>query len=673
MRKEDGKMFYAKLAFTNIRKNGKFYYPYLLTCIFTIAMYYIMCFVAFHPGLDEMRGADMLKQVMGFGRWVVAIVSFIFLIYANSFLMKRRKREFGMYNILGLEKRHIGKIMFFESVYVVIGTLTAGIVSGIIFGRLILMIISRLIKFDNKIGFSISNEGIITSIVLFAVIFSIILIGNLNSVRKTNPIELLHTSAAGEREPKAKILLTLVGIITLLAGYGIAIKVESAVTAVSMFFVAVILVVIGTYCIFVSGSISFLKMLKRNKNYYYKINHFTSVSGMIYRMKKNAAGLASICILSTMVLVVISTTVSLYIGGEDSLRRSYPYDISVIKEYKQETLDTREEENERISNRFLTDISNSGMKTNEIQAYEDYYAYTQKSGDRFEVLGTNLNSISKLSDCFIFEMLHAKDFEKLTGKRYELAENEVLVYSKYFKKGDKIKLDDMEFDVVESLKDYPVKDELSEEIAKVCYMVLPDENVMESIYMEVLRKHEDKAAGSINYNFNVNLDGSDEEKLEFYIDNIQDNEEYSTNFQTKCRQKGRDNFYMMNGSLLCLGIFLGLLFIIITVLIIYYKQITEGYEDRQRFEIMQKVGMSEAEVRKSIKSQILTVFIFPIIVAVCHIAGAFNMIKKILVLLQLFNVQLLVICTVCTILVFVVIYMIVYLLTSKVYYAIIKS
>lgn len=664
-------MFYAKLAFTNIRKNGKFYYPYLLTCIFTIAMYYIMLFISYNPGLEKMRGAVMLKEVMGFGSYVVAMISFIFLVYANSFLMKRRKKEFGLYNILGLEKRHIGKIMFFENVYVVIGTLAAGIVSGIIFSRLILMVMSRLLRFDVRIGFNISTRGIIRSIVLFVVIFAIILIGNLNSVRKTNPIELLHTAAAGEREPKTKVLMTLIGIGTLLAGYGIALKVESALTALTLFFFAVILVVIGTYCLFISGSITFLKLLKRNKKYYYKINHFTSVSGMIYRMKKNAAGLASICILSTMVLVVISTTVSLYVGGEDSLKTSYPYDLSISKVSNQESLNTRQAENEQVLNKFLGDISENEMEISKLQVYEDYYVLTRKKEAGYEYLSTNFSTVSSLSDCVLFEMIYAQDYEKMTGIKCDLAENEVLVYGKDFKKGEMIRLGNMEFRVADTIKGFPVRDEQSEGLVTVCYMVLPDKGVMDNIYLEVIEKCGDKG-GAICYNINANLKGTDEEKLEFYDNNIKDNAEYE-NLSVDCQQKSRESFYMMNGSLLCLGAFLGLLFIIITILIIYYKQITEGYEDRQRFEIMQKVGMSEAEVRQSIKSQILTVFILPIIVAACHVLGAFNMIKKILLLLNLYNVKLFIICTICTFLVFVLIYMTVYLLTAKIYYRIIKS
>lgn len=664
-------MFYAKLAFTNIRKNGKFYYPYLLTCIFTIAMYYIMLFIAYNPGLEKMRGAVMLKEVMGFGSYVVAMISFIFLVYANSFLMKRRKKEFGLYNILGLEKRHIGKIMFFENVYVVIGTLAAGIVSGIIFSRLILMVMSRLMRFDVRIGFNISTKGIIRSVVLFVVIFAIILIGNLNSVRKTNPIELLHTAAAGEREPKTKILLTLIGIGTLLAGYGIALRVESALTALTMFFIAVILVVIGTYCLFISGSITFLKMLKRNKKYYYKINHFTSVSGMIYRMKKNAAGLASICVLSTMVLVVISTTVSLYIGGEDSLKTTYPYDLTVSKACNQESLNTRQAENEQILDKLLGDISKNEMEISKLRVYEDYYVLTRKKEAGYEYLSTNFSTVSSLSDCVLFEMINAQDYEEMTGIKCDLAENEVLAYGKGFKKGEMIRLGSMEFRVADTVKEFPVRDEQSEGMVTVCYMVLPDKGAMDNIYLEVMEKCGDNG-GAIHYNINVNLNGTDEEKLDFYDNNIKDNAEYE-NLSVDCQQKARDSFYMMNGSLLCLGAFLGLLFIIITILIIYYKQITEGYEDRQRFEIMQKVGMSEAEVRQSIKSQILTVFILPIIVAACHVLGAFNMIKKILMLLNLYNVKLFIICTICTLLVFVLIYMAVYLLTAKIYYRIVKS
>lgn len=667
-------MFYAKLAFTNIRKNGKFYYPYLITCIFTVAMYYIMCFIAFNSGLNKMSGADNLKKMMGFGSYIVAIFSFIFLIYANGFLVKRRKREFGLYNILGLEKRHIGKIMFFESFYVMLGSLIAGILAGIMFSKLILMIMGRILKFDIKIGFNISETGIIKSIILFAVIFSIILLANLNSVRKTNPIELLNTSAAGEREPKTKWLITLVGVITLFFGYGIAITIKSPLAALMMFFVAVVLVVIGTYCLFISGSITFLKILRKNKNYYYKTNHFTSISGMIYRMKKNAAGLASICILSTMVLVVVSTTVSLYAGEEETLNYRYPYDISIKKMYSKPDMDTRHAENEKFLKKFLKDISDNNQKVKEILAYEEWSTYAEGKNNTFEYMHS---SSSSLADYYWFDMIHAGDYEMMTGKKYDLSENEVVVCSKYFKTGDKIKLGNMEFDVVDTVKKFPLEDELGEavlgDIMKTCYMVLADETVMDSVYLDALSGNEDEIASDIDFVINVNLEGTDEEKLDFYVNHIKNNEGYKSNMSTECRQSNRNHFYMTFGSFLFLGIFLGFLFLIITVLIIYYKQITEGYEDRQRFEIMKKVGMSDAEVRKSIKSQILTVFMLPVIVATCHVAGAFNMIIKLLAILNLINIHLFIICMVCTILAFIIIYAAVYLLTSRIYYGIIKS
>lgn len=661
-------MFYAKLALMNIRKNGKFYYPYIITCIFTIAMYYIMCFIAFNHGIEKMSGADNLRLMMSFGSWIVAIFSFVFLIYTNSFLMKRRKREFGLYNILGLEKRHIGVVMFFESFYVMIGSLFTGIITGILFSRLVLMIMSRIFKFDIKIAFNISEEGIIKSVLLFAVIFGVILIGNLISVRKTNPIELLHTSSAGEREPKTKLLLTLVGITTLIAGYGIALSVKDPLAALRICFVAIILVVVGTYCLFISGSITLLKLLKKNKRYYYKTSHFTSVSGMIYRMKKNAAGLASICILSTMVLVVISTTVSLYIGEEDALVYRYPYDISLQMKYTSETMDTRYEENQKIYDKFLSNIENNNQKIKDIMVYEKYAPYAIKKDDVFET-ADNLGSVSISDDIYFFEMIPAKDYQALTGKKCDLNKNEVIVCSKYFKTGDKMKFGNTELEVKDTVSEFPLEKDGENAILnglKVCYIVLADGTAMNQIV------HAMPTDTKISYCINANLEGTEEDKLDFFINHIEKDESYQDVY-LECRQKNRDNFYMTYGSFLFLGVFLGLLFLTITVLIIYYKQITEGYEDKQRFEIMKKVGMSEAEVKKSIKSQILTVFMFPIIVAACHVAGSFNMITKLLAIFNLVNVHLFIICTICTILVFILVYAAVYLLTSKIYYGIIKS
>ena len=342
------RIFYPKLAVMNMKKNRKFYIPYMITCIVTVAMYFIMCCISDNSSVEKMPGSDSLIMILGLGSNIVAVFSVIFLFYTNSFLMKRRKKELGLYNILGMEKKHIAKVLFWETLYLTVVALLAGIGTGVLFYKAILLVLCKILRFKVVFGFELSILALGNTILLFGIIFLLILSSNLFQIWRTRPIELLHGGNIGEKEPKAKWGIALLGVVCIGAGYYIAITTESPLAAVTMFFVAVLLVMIGTYCLFTSGSIWILKLLKKNKKYYYQTKHFTSISGLMYRMKQNAVGLANICILSTMVLVMLSATVSLYIGSKEELDVRYPYDVYVG--VSSETLNVEQDETwEKIS------------------------------------------------------------------------------------------------------------------------------------------------------------------------------------------------------------------------------------------------------------------------------------------------------------------------------------
>lgn len=653
------------MAFVNIKKNGKFYVPYLITCIFTISMYYIMCFVAKNKGLKKIHGADQLAIMMQLGSYIVAIFSIIFLFYTNSFLMKRRKKEFGLYHILGMEKKHITKIIFLETVYSFILTYVIGILTGTVFSKLILMLLCKMLNFDVRIRFALNAYGVVSSLFLFGFIFFLTLIANLITIKRSNPIELLHGTAQGEKEPRTKFILTIIGFITIGIGYYIALKTKQPLEALKKFFIAVILVIIGTYCLFTAASIAILKMLRKNKKYYYQAKHFNSVSSMIYRMKKNAVGLANICILSTMVLVIVSTTVSLYIGAETSLKHNFPTDIELIKHNQSEELQDSQNQNLAIYEKLEKAISDKNIevrKLTQLRSLELFVENNKGSKNSYKVSKNAYGTDSRR----VFEILTLENYNNLTteNKVDHLADNEVLIYNECGKINDSFKLMDSEYKVKKHVKEFYTPSGYDQMYSDVQWIVVANDDVLNKIAEQ---QSELSSSKTINYSIRLDMNGSDQEKIDFYK-YIKDYTDYG-----QCRQEIRDSFYALYGGLLFIGIFLGILFLTITVLIIYYKQITEGYEDKQRFEIMQKVGMSKVEVKKSIQSQILTVFMLPILAASVHVCASFTMIKKLLAVMGLTDVGLFKTCTIITIVVFTAIYALVYWLTSKVYYKIVES
>lgn len=664
-------MMYPRLAFDNIRKNARTYIPYILTCSFATAMFYIMKSLSLNEGIENVQGGDTIVPMLSLGTYIIAIFVCIFLFYTNSFLMKNRKKEFGLFNILGMEKRHISKVIGYESLYVAIISLVTGIFAGIILDKLMYMLILKIMSAEIPLGFYISKNAIISTVILFGILFLLIFLNSLRMIHLSKPIELLKGGNTGEKEPKAKWFLALMGIISLGAGYYIALTVKNPINALLLFFVAVVLVILGTYLIFTAGSIALLKILKANKKYYYKTNHFISVSGMIYRMKQNAVGLANICILSTMVLVTLSPTVSMIVGVEDIIMQRYPYQL----EFNAYSADEEKYQG-------IVDIIDETAKEENIEITEQVvYSSLQFSalytgGDEF-FFSDDTSDMSMLDNVYNLNFITAKDYSAYIGKEITLNDDEVIFYSDRVKyNNDSFKLFGKIYTITEHTDNYISDGLMSADICPTFGIVVKDISILEELQKEQAKIYND-AYSSIVSHCKIDTDGNAEEQIRLYnkiwdktTPYVQDND---ISYYVECREYSRDSAYGLYGGLFFLGMFLSVLFTIAAVLIIYYKQISEGYNDKKQFEIMQKVGMSEHEVKKSIHSQVLTVFFLPLITAGIHTAFSFPIVKKILAMLQLTNVKLFVISNICVFLVFAIIYAAIYLTTAKVYYKIVKK
>ena len=645
------KLFYPRLAVINIKKNSKTYFPFILTCICTIMMFYIMHSISINKGLDGMSGAESLKLLLSLGTIVIGIFSAIFLFYTNSFLIKRRKKEIGLYNVLGLEKKHIAKILCFECIFISVISLTIGLIGGIILNKLMFLLLIKMLNFKVSFGFSISVPSIIKTLIVFCSIFFATLLSNLFQIKILKPIELLKGSEQGEKEPKTKWIMTIIGLAALCGGYGIALNVKSPLAALNLFFGAVILVMIGTYALFTAGSIAVLKFLRKQKNFYYKTDHFISVSGMMYRMKQNAVGLANICILSTAVLVMLSTTISLYAGMEDSLKLRYPRDIVVTAR-----------ENNKNQIQKLAETLNSELKSGKIDMKDKLYYFDNS----LEVVKKDGKFLSVKKDpgktnISMIEAIPISDYNRLEEKNITLHDNEVILFSKVKNyTDDTINIDNKNFKIKQRLHK-PV-DGLNNSMIDLVDTYIIFVNNIDYVGKNSFKEY--TTAFNINGTNKEILSISDKLNKKFAENKIKANAESAIS--------GREQFLSLYGGLFFLGIFLGALFLMATVLIIYYKQISEGYEDKERFEIMQKVGMDKSEIKKTIRSQVLMVFFLPLVFTVIHIAFAFPMITKMLAVLGLKNVNLFILSTAGTIIVFAAIYTIVFSLTARVYYKIVE-
>ncbi|MCB2342621.1 ABC transporter permease [Clostridium estertheticum] len=654
--------FYFKFAKTNLKKNSKTYLPYILACISAIIMFYTMDCIVLNEGLDKIRRAETLKMILKFAVKVIAIFSIVFLFYTNSFLIKRRKKEIGLYNVLGMEKKHIAKVLSIETLIVAAISLVLGIFGGIIVGKLMFLILINLTKLDITISssFSISVPAIIQTIELFSIIFAAILIGNLLQVKLTNPIELLKGGQKGEKEPKTSWILAISGVIELAVGYGLAINLESPLKAFTTFFIAVILVIVGTYSTFTAGSIAFLKMLKKNKKFFYKTKNFVSVSGMIYRMKQNAVGLANICILSTAVLLTISTTVALYAGQESSLKITYPLDVAIS------IRNATAKEKDKVANMIKEEAVKSDVTLKSQVEFDDKELMTVQDKNSFKILKADVPDVSDIRSIHLYTL---EAYNKMEGKAVALKDNEVLIFSvgKEFNY-DSIVISGKKFKVKGKLNKIKIANKNKNNLIDEYRIIVKDMNIIKDT-------HEEKNANELinaTHRIAFDIDGNKEDTIKF-CDSLKSHINDMKNSSFQSIYTAREEFYIDNGGFIFIGCFLGLLFTMGIVLIIYYKQISEGYDDSERFKIMQKVGMSKKQVKNTINKQILMVFFLPLAVAAIHIAVAFNVVSKLLSLFGPFSTSTLILAISGTVVIFAVLYAVVYGLTAKTYYKIVQQ
>ena len=669
------KGIFSRLAKQNIRNNKSTYIPYMITCIFCIAMIYMMEFLRDCPTLDQaVRQADEVRMIVFTGEIVVEIFCIIFLIYSNSFLMKRRQKEIGLYNILGLERNHIGIVMFLETIITSIGSFAGGIAAGIIGSKLALLLLLKLLHIPSVLGFYISVKGIFTCLFMFGIVFLMILFLNLAKIHLSRPVELLRGNNTGEKEPAAKWLMALIGFICLGAGYYLAVTTESPIKAITIFLLAVILVMAGTYLLFTAGSIVILKFLRRRKSFYYRTGNFISISGMLYRMKQNAIGLASICILSTGVLLMISMTVSIYFGMNDIMLNRYPYDVDMS------VTSISEEECQTAIEAFEKAIADNKVPVE--KSVEEIYLdiVCSKNGD--QILIKSANTIRNSDSVLVLSLLNQAEYERLTGISANLNDGEIFAWYPSTVQKDSVTVDEKEFTVKKWMDKNPLtcgEDAVSDNAV----LVVTDEDFkkFDEMRTEMYKGVSSAPAGEdLTLHLGLDITGSETDKIDFgtpvmeVVKDLKKNGGLSENswITSGIRQQEYESYYADNGSLLFIGIFLGSLFLMGTAMIIYYKQISEGYEDQKRFEIMQKVGLSRREVRSSVRRQILMVFFLPLLMAMLHITMAFPMIRRLLLLFGMTNTKLFIGCTAGTVLIFAVVYGVIYLVTARSYYHIVE-
>lgn len=672
--------FYPKLAFDGIRKNKRMYLPYILTCVGMVMMYYIIAFLAHNDTLELMPGGRTMSELIGFGTGIIAAFSCIFLFYTNSFLIRRRKKEFGLYNILGMGKRNIALILFWETLIISAISLTAGLGGGIALSKLAELGFVNILKGEVNYDLSVSPTAVVMTLKVFGVIFLLLFLNALRQVRFSTAISLMHSESTGEKPPKANWFFGILGVAVLGTAYYVAVTIKNPLQAFAVFFAAVIMVIIGTYLIMISGSVLLCRILQKKKNYYYNKKHFVSVSSMAYRMKRNGAGLASICILATMVLVMVSSTTALYFGSEDSLNQRYPRDINMEFRYVN-AADMTEENISGLRDEILGVADGRGIKPENVYDYRSASISGAIIGDVVEtdVSAMETLNINTYSELFWFDIIPLEDYNALMGKNETLAEDEAMIH---VNRGE-YSHNTITFNRGESFK---VKKQLDEMIGNgtAAMSIVPTMTIVVANFDSVIKDmaklvdfNSDQMLQLVwNYKFDTNADRQVQLGLfEKLTDSISaEAKDYGCQHSYyESREAERADYYALYGGLFYLGIILSIVFIFAAVLIIYYKQISEGYEDQSRFDIMQKVGMTKKEIRKSINSQLLTVFFLPLVGAGCHLAFAFPIIKKMLLLFNLSNVTLFVATTAVSFLAFAMFYAVVYRVTSNAYYNIVSG
>lgn len=686
------KGFYLKMAWGNIRKNRNIYLPYLLAASVMTALFYIQGSLCDMVDISGMKGKRMMSSLLGISTPITGIFSLVILFYVNSFVMKQRKKEFGLYNVLGMEKRHLVRLMSVEILLVAVFSLVFGISGGALFSQLFFLIFYKMIRMEADLTMVIPRGAVTETLTLFGILFCLVLLYDIVAVIRTRPVELLKSESQGEREPKVHGLAALIGVAALTGGYVIAQKVESPMEAMLWFFAAALLVIIGTYGLFMAGSIALLKWMKKRECFYYRPSSFISVSGMLYRMKQNAAGLAGICILSTMVMVTIGASLCIFSGVGEGVRQEYPREYFLQMHYSEDLKpETYQDTTSDVKKLVEAQMEENGSRVENMLSYTRCNMVYRKGKDGYEAEMGDLADTNDYENLVYVQYLLREDYEANTGKKIEIPDDvaafyeseeglipgETLLFGDYSIKGKRL--------------EEPVETAVASRysgIKKRVQVLLPGIEEMEKL-TESLGKNfetyygleEGEGPGAmyfLGWNWYFDISGKQEPAEEF-LEKFRSSWEtekasewaYISTFQNRTEEE--EYLFQEYGTILFIGFFLGLIFLLATVLIIYYKQVTEGYDDRKRFVIMQDIGLSQAEVKKTIRTQVLLVFFLPLGAAGLHMAMAFKVLVKMMALFSAYNIKLFSLCIGLTVAVFALVYFLVYTVTARIYYKIVSN
>ena len=686
------KGFYLKMAWGNIRKNRNIYLPYLLAASVMTALFYIQGSLCDMVDISGMKGKRMMSSLLGISTPITGIFSLVILFYVNSFVMKQRKKEFGLYNVLGMEKRHLVRLMSVEILLVAVFSLVFGISGGALFSQLFFLIFYKMIRMEADLTMVIPRGAVIETLTLFGILFCLVLLYDIVAVIRTRPVELLKSESQGEREPKVHGLAALIGVAALTGGYVIAQKVESPMEAMLWFFAAALLVIVGTYGLFMAGSIALLKWMKKRECFYYRPSSFISVSGMLYRMKQNAAGLAGICILSTMVMVTIGASLCIFSGVSEGVREEYPREYFLQMHYSEDLKpETYQDTTSDVKKLVEAQMEENGSRVENMLSYTRCNMVYRKGKDGYEAEMGDLADTNDYENLVYVQYLLREDYEANTGKKIEIPDDvaafyeseeglipgETLLFGDYSIKGKRL--------------EEPVETAVASRysgIKKRVQVLLPGIEEMEKL-TESLGKNfetyygleEGEGPGAmyfLGWNWYFDISGKQEPAEEF-LEKLRSSWEtekasewaYISTFQNRTEEE--EYLFQEYGTILFIGFFLGMIFLLATVLIIYYKQVTEGYDDRKRFVIMQDIGLSQAEVKKTIRTQVLLVFFLPLGAAGLHMAMAFKVLVKMMALFSAYNIKLFSLCIGLTVAVFALVYFLVYTVTARIYYKIVSN
>lgn len=656
-----------KLAISNLIKNRKLYYPFALAVLLAVTISYLFYSLTFNPKMVEMRGGSSIQFTLQLGLIVVTLASAIIVLYDNSFVMKNRSKELGVYGMLGLEKRHLVGMTFKELLIFGLVTVTAGIGLGALFDNLIFALLLKLSNMKVELAATFQWSVVLSILLVFGLIFLVIVFLNAIRIIRMDALQLSREKAKGEKKGRFLVLQTLVGLITLGGGYYLALSVTDVFKAIATFFIAVMLVIVGTYLLFNAGITVFLKMLKKNKKYYYKPNNLISVSNLIFRMKKNAVGLATIAILSTMVLITMSAATSIYNGSENIKKLLYPHDMSIsgqnveVEDLDQLLTQYAKEKKLTISNKDVLSYASFGLSS--------------QDGTKLTTFEKGQNNVIPKTVFLVFDQ---KDYEKMTGQKLNLTNNEVGLFAKNENlKGQKaFSLNNQNYTIKQEIQ----QDFLRDHVANQYVLLISDYNyLVVSNLQDFLDKYQDSAIYTQFYG-GMDVTASQEEQLKLtddfdaYVNNFSHNlqSEDGMVYNGTTRSDAIAEMNAFFGGILFIGIFLSIIFMVGTVLVIYYKQISEGYEDRERFVILQKVGLDQKQIKQTINKQVLTVFFLPLSFAFLHLAFAYHMLSLILKVVGVVDSTMMLSVTLSICGIFALIYVLIFMITSRSYRKIIQ-